>query len=114
MYSVYFDDILQRPEDIININDVMETSIVRQDGFDTQQQIIREKSDATLEFTGQAYSYVCNILKENSCHVFNVRIEETCGYIYNATMSIVGMERDLHKCICKTDLKDNSFSGLGA
>ena len=58
MYSVYFDDILQRPEDIININDVMETSIVRQDGFDTQQQIIREKSDATLEFTGQAYSYV--------------------------------------------------------
>ncbi|HRH57731.1 MAG TPA: hypothetical protein PLS10_08770 [Chitinophagales bacterium] len=110
MYSVYFDDILQRPEDIININDVMETSIVRQDGFDSQQQIIREKSDATLEFTGQAYSYVCNILKKNSCHVFNVRIEETCGYIYNATMSIVGMEMDLHKCICKTDLKDNSFS----
>lgn len=110
MYSVYFDNILQAEKDIINITDVMETSIVRQDGFDSQAQILREKSDATLEFTGDAYKYVCNILKEDACHVFNVRIEETCGYIYNATMSIIGIERNLHTCIAKTDLKDNSFS----
>ena len=76
MYSVYFDNILQRPEDILNINDSFETSIVRQDGFDSQAQIIREKSNAVLEFTGNAYTYVCDTLKENVCHVFNVRIED--------------------------------------
>lgn len=111
MYSVYFDNILQRPKDIININDSFETSIVRQDGFDSQAQIIREKSEANITFNGEAYKYVCDTLKLDACHVFQVKIEDaSCGYVYNGTMSIVGMERDLSKCICKSDLKDNSFS----
>ena len=111
MYNVYFDNILQRPEDIININDSFETSIVRQDGLDSQAQIIREKSEANITFCGQSYIYVCNILKENECHVFKVKIEDVkCSYIYNGTMSVIGMERDLTKCICKSDLKDDSFS----
>lgn len=111
MYSVYFDNILQRPKDIIDINDSFETSIVRQDGFDSQAQIIREKSEANITFNGEAYKYVCDTLKLDACHVFQVKIEDaSCGYVYNGTMSIVGMERDLSKCICKSDLKDNSFS----
>lgn len=110
MYSVYFDNILQSQEDIININDVMETSIIRQDGFDSQEQIIREKSDVILQFTGDSYRYVRNTLKENSCHVFDVKISETSGYEYNGTMSIAGMEFDLGECIIKTDIKDSSFS----
>ena len=111
MYSVYFDNILQRPQDIIDINDSFETSIVRQDGFDSQAQIIREKSEANITFSGKAYKYVCDTLKLDACHVFQVKIEDaSCGYVYNGTMSIVGMERDLSKCICKSDLKDNSFS----
>ncbi len=111
MYNVYFDNILQDAKDIININDSFETSIVREDGFNNQRQIIREKSDAMLKFGGNAYSFVCNTLKENPCHVFNVRIEDTeSDYKYNATMSVIGMKRDIIKCVCITDLKDNSFS----
>ena len=111
MYNVYFDNILQDAKDIININDSFETSIVREDGFNNQRQIIREKSDAMLKFGGNAYSFVSNTLKENSCHVFNVRIEDTeSDYKYNATMSVIGMKRDIIKCVCITDLKDNSLN----
>jgi hypothetical protein len=43
MFKVYFDDIEQREEDIININDLAEFTIIREGGFNSTEQILREK-----------------------------------------------------------------------
>lgn len=110
MYSVYFDGIKQDGVDILNIMNIMQTSIVREGDIDSDVQILREKSDAVLSFTGDSYKYVSSILKSNPCAVIKVKIEHVCGYSYNGTISIAGMERDLKTCICRSDIKDASFS----
>ena len=93
MYNVYFDNILQDAKDIININDSFETSIVREDGFSGTEQIIREKSETLLQFTGQAYKYVNSIMKENPCAEIQFKIEDSeCGYIYNGIIPVTSVE----------------------
>lgn len=111
MYNVYFDNILQDAKDIININDSFETSIVREDGFSGTEQIIREKSETLLQFTGQAYKYVNDIMKENPCAEIQFKIEDSeCGYIYNGIIPVTSVELSPSKYIGKTTIKDNSFS----
>jgi hypothetical protein len=111
MYNVYFDNILQDAKDIININDSFETSIVREDGFSGTEQIIREKSETLLQFTGQAYKYVNSIMKENPCAEIQFKIEDSeCGYIYNGIIPVTSVELSPSKYIGKTTIKDNSFS----
>ena len=112
MYSVYFDNILQAPEDIINIDTLMETSIVREDGFNSTEQIIREKCEMQMEFTGSAYTYIRDKIIENTCFEIQFKIEDSeCGYIYNGIIPVTSVELSPAEWIGKTSIKDNSFSG---
>ena len=57
MYRVYFDGIEQNERDIISIKyDYAEFSIIREDGFNSTEQIIREKTEMELKFCGASYS----------------------------------------------------------
>jgi hypothetical protein len=111
MYSVYLDNILQRPEDIININDEIQLTIIREDGFNSTEQVLREKTEMNLSFCGESYIYLCNLLKENRCGEVELRIEDTtCDFTITGTIKLSELESNPHQKICKTKVYDNSFS----
>ena len=68
MFRVYFDGIEQNENDIININDVAEFTIIREDGFSSSEQILRDKTEMELQFCGGAYSYICNKIATDRCN----------------------------------------------
>ena len=41
------------------------------------EQILREKITSEMSFCGSVYLYICNKLKENTCNVLTVEIEDT-------------------------------------
>lgn len=111
MYNVYFDNILQRPEDIININDSIELSVVREDGFNSTEQILREKTEMTLSCCGESYLFLCNLLKDDKCAEVELRIEDTeCEFIMTGIIKVSLLESNPTQKICKTKIYDNSFS----
>lgn len=113
MFKVYFDGIEQNEKDIININDVAEFTIIREDGFSSDEQILRDKTEMDLQFCGGAYSYICNKIATDRCNEIEFRIEddETLLY-YNGIIPVTLCELDLSKNIGKTKIKDNSFSAF--
>ena len=111
MYSVYFDNLLQAPEDIININDVLQKSIIREDGYFSTEQIIREKSELELSFTGCSYDYIRERMRDNTCDIVSVIIKDSIGDVfYSGIINVVLCEFTPSKKIAKTVIKDTSFS----
>jgi hypothetical protein len=113
MFKVYFDGIEQNEKDIININDVAEFTIIREDGFSSDEQILRDKTEMDLQFCGGAYSYICNKIATDRCNEIEFRIEddETLLY-YNGIIPVLLCELDLTRRTGKTKIKDNSFSAF--
>jgi hypothetical protein len=113
MFRVYFDGIEQNEKDIININDVAQFSIIREDGFSSDEQILRDKTEMDLQFCGGAYSYICNKIATDRCNEIEFRIEDDeTGLFYNGVIPVTLCELDLSKNIGKTKIKDNSFSAF--
>lgn len=113
MFKVYFDGIEQNEKDIININDVAEFTIIREDGFSSDEQILRDKTEMDLQFCGGAYSYICNKIATDRCNEIEFRIEDTESELfYNGIIPVTLCELDLSKNIGKTKIKDNSFSAF--
>ena len=113
MYRVYFDGIEQNEKDIININDVAEFSIIREDGFNSTEQIIREKTEMELQFCGASYSYICEKINTDRCAEVEFRIEDDeSGLSYDGTIPVTLVELDLGRRIGKTKIKDTSFSAF--
>jgi len=77
MYNVYLDGDLVNSDDIINISSLLNITIEREGGISTTEQILREKITSEISFCGSVYSYICNKLKENTCNVLTVEIEDT-------------------------------------
>ena len=77
MYNVYLDGDLVNSDDIINISSLLNITIEREGGISTTEQILREKITSEMSFCGSVYLYICNKLKENTCNVLTVEIEDT-------------------------------------
>ena len=93
MYRVYFDGIEQNEKDIININDVAEFSIIREDGFNSTEQIIREKTEMELKFCGASYSYICEKINTDRCAEVEFRIEDDeSGLSYDGTIPVTQLK----------------------
>lgn len=117
MYRVYLNDILQDEKDVIGIAEGAEFSIVREFGIGNSEQILRDKTDVQLKFTGAAYQLFCTQRAENYCATITIRIEFSCDgsweTIFEGVINQKNVELNFNKCIANvTAIRDNSFSGL--
>lgn len=111
MFRVYIDEVIQSLDDIVNINDSFETSIIREDGIANTEQILRDKSEMDLFFCGSTYSYICNKFKSNTCDDITYRIvDDRCGLEQKGVIKLSSIELYPDKKYGKTKIKDNSFS----
>jgi len=110
MFRVYLDGILQDENDIININDLAEFTIIREDGFNSTEQILREKTEMQLSFGGNAYCYIHDKIKNEQCAQIDFLIEDDCGLSYNGIIPVTSSELNIFEQYGKVSIKDNSFS----
>lgn len=111
MYRVYFDNIEQDVKDIININSVIALTIIREDGITSTEQILREKTEMELQFTGCAYDYICGKIATDRCTEIQFSIEDTdTGISFNGVINTTMCELKIAQRIGKTKIKDDSFS----
>lgn len=111
MFKLYLDDILQDGEDVLNINSAFETSIVREDGFLSSEQILREKTDMELSLAGNSYKYLMDKISTNTCEDTTVLLEDSdCGMQKDWIIKANSVESKPHNKTLKTAVKDNSFS----
>ena len=108
--KVFFDNILQNNKDISNIEDLVNLTIER----DYKELILRDKTEAKINFKGCAYNYFCEKYNENQCGYVSIRIEAN---IYNEQFEFDGQIRLTNivfyknkKIIEINAIKDNSFS----
>lgn len=118
MYRVFLNGTLYPENEVIDINQSFEVGIVREDGYANTEQIIREKSEAKLGFTGSAYRYICSQRRTNLCSNILCTITYDCGtgspeIIFEGYISQDAIEIRPRQCIANIKaIKDNSFSGL--
>lgn len=111
MFKVYFDDIEQAQGSILNINSLAEFTIIREDGFTSSEQILRDKTEMDLQFCGSAFTYICSKINTDRCAEIDFRIEDTeTGFTYNGIIPVILCELNITKRTGKTKIKDTSFS----
>ncbi len=111
--KVYLDGI-QLNDTPIGLNS-FEIEVVREDGFASADQILRDKTSTELEFQGDGYIRLCNAKKENFCGIVLIEIEVLCGgnyeNIFTGIIPLTKVEFNITKCIAKTQIRDSSFTG---
>lgn len=110
---VSLDGILLQDEPIGLRN--FEIEIVREDGFGGSEQILRDKTTTELAFVGDGYRYLCNLKRNDFCDTSTVVVEYQCGneydVLFTGTIPISRISFDLTRCIAKTEIRDESFTG---
>lgn len=87
-------------------------TIIREDGFGNDEQILREKSDTQLRFFCDAYNLICQ-LRQNYCDSFVVTILYDNELFYIGRVEQKELEIDIEKKIMLLNgIKDLSFSSL--
>jgi hypothetical protein len=111
MFKVYFNGIEQNVDDIININEVVEFTIIREDGFSSTEQILRDKTEMQLQFCGQAFQYIADKVRNDVCTDIGFTIADAdCNILYFGTIQPAMCELQFGNCTGKTQVKDTSFS----
>ena len=111
MFKVYFNGDEQNFDDIININEVVEFSIVREDGFSSTEQILRDKTEMQLQFAGNSFQYIADKVRNDICTDIGFTIADIdCNIIYFGTIQPAMVELNFGNCTGKTAIKDTSFS----
>lgn len=111
MYKVFFDNIEQNADDILNINSIISFTLIREDGITSTEQILREKTEMDLQFTGCAYDYICGKIATDRCTEIQFSIEDTdTGINFNGVINTSMCELKIAQRIGKTKIKDDSFS----
>lgn len=110
MFKVYLDGIEQDEKDIININDIAQFTIIREDGFTSDEQIIREKTEMEIQFTGCTYTYIAEKILNDKCADILFRIEDGSLY-FNGIIKTTSCELQQFEGVGKAKIKDDSFSG---
>lgn len=113
--QVYLDNTLIH--DLPNGIHELVLSIIRENEYSVNEQILRDNAESQLEFDGDGYSYICQKRKENFCEEILVSIGVVCEneekIIFEGLINQNKVEIYPRKCIAKTtNIKDNSFSGL--
>ena len=114
MYKVYLDniEILDLPKGIDNF----EIQIVREDGFNSSEQILREKTETEFTFYGDGYVYISNLFKNGACSIIDVRIDDVCDdsryTLFTGKLHVSDIECDIKRKLIKSQIRDSSFTGL--
>lgn len=117
MLKVYFNGSEQNVDDVIDVNEKIELTIIREDGYNSTEQILREKTESQLSFTGNAYKYLCDDRKNGFCNETQIDIYDFCddggaNKVFNGIIKQQDLDFEISKCIVKAGaIKDNSFSG---
>lgn len=117
MYSAILDNVLQADGDIKDIRGSFSASVVREDGFVNSEQILREKSESTLEFKGGTYTQICSKRRSNPCPQMPFKVVNECNKtlttVFEGLVSQNNITLEPAHCKGKINaIKDNSFSGL--
>lgn len=117
MYRVYLNNTLLDENDVIGIAEGAEFSIVREFGIGNNEQILRDKTDVQLKFSGAAYTLLCDARKNDYCAKITIRIDMYCDpaweTIFEGIIQQKYIELSINKYIANvTAIRDNSFSGL--
>lgn len=115
-FKIYFDDILQKNEDISSILNNFSLNTIREDGFNGSDNILRELTKTTMSATGCTYSYLSQKFKSNPCADTKVYIEinldgEVISFNGLFRQSSLEWYADM-KIVKIKAIKDDSFSGL--
>lgn len=113
LFRVYLDGI-QLVDEPIGLRD-LEIEIIREDGFDGSEQILRDKTSTELEFAGDGYAYLCEKKRNNFCGSVSIDIQFLCTSeyqtIFNGIIPVSKVAFNLTKKIAKTEIRDSSFTG---
>lgn len=100
-----------------DISGQFKAMIVREDGFNNSEQILREKTNSELSIYENVYKYVCALRKDNYCDTIDIKVLIKCGDNYEVlflgTVRQTDIELNLfQKTGTFKSIKDNSFSAL--
>ena len=114
-FKIFLDNILIESQPL-GLKD-FEVEIIREDGFSSSDQILRDKTNTELSFIGDGYEYLASVKRNNFCGLVIVRIEfsdDGVNYdvLYNGIIQIIRVEFDINRCIAKSNIRDASFTGL--
>ena len=57
-----------------DISGQFKAMIVREDGFNNSEQILREKTNSELSIYENVYKYVCVLRKDNYCDTIDIKV----------------------------------------
>lgn len=114
MYKIYLDNVemFDLPKGLENFA----VQIVREDGFNSSEQILREKTETDFLFYGDCYIYLSELFKNGACSIVDVRIEDVCDNVtyelFIGKLHISDIECDVKRKMIKSNIRDNSFTGM--
>jgi hypothetical protein len=102
--------------EFLGISAELSVTIIREDGLENSEQILREKTETKLIMYDDAYSYLCSI-RNNYCEPISIEILHENNNVYEklfiGTIYNYDISFDINKCIANIDsIKDVSFSAL--
>ncbi len=100
-----------------DISGQFKAMIVREDGFNNSEQILREKTNSELSIYENVYKYVCALRKDNYCDTIDIKVLIKCGDNYEVLFLGTVRQTDIklnlfQKTGTFKSIKDNSFSAL--
>lgn len=109
MFNYYINNI-----QVYGISTNPSATIIREDGFQNKEQILREKTEAEIIFNKDAYQLICS-LRQNYCTDFELRIDIVCGLEYETFFTSIVKHTDIELFVNQKygtikSLSDNSFS----
>lgn len=110
MLSVFLDGILIDEADVNGLQDFSRTLL-----FEEDNSVFRLKTEAKIEFLGNAYLTIYNAIKNNSCKKFDIKIYDSdCGIdIFEGIIYASDIILSPIQCVAKVDtIKDTSYSAV--
>jgi hypothetical protein len=90
--------------------------ILREGGVTADAHILRQKTDLELTFWGDGYAYLCAKKQANYCQDVEIKIYVECESFrslrFSGLVQLINTTTDPTRKTIKTQLKDNSWSGL--
>lgn len=112
MYKMFLDGV--QIYDAPNGIDEIDSGIIREDGFNNTEQVIRQNITSVFLFNGDGYKYLCQKKKENNCSIVNVKILRLCEGQYenyfDGTIQMNWIKFNHTVRTAETQIRDGAFS----
>jgi hypothetical protein len=117
IHKVYLDgNLLTNEPGGLGVLDSPQFDIIREGGVTSDAHILRQKTDLELTFFGDGYTYLCQKKQENYCQDIEVKIYVECESYktlrFSGLIQLINTTTDPYKQTIKSQIKDNSWSGL--